>query len=176
MARATVVLTGAPLSVRASELVAALSQSDFDVDFLMTEAAKAWVSPDELASWGAGPRESHSSPRLPLPDLVIVCPATFNTVNKVAAGIADSRVSSFLCECVGAGTATIWVPFVNDRLWRHPAFGTSLGRLANGPGCHVLDPRTLESPAEPVRSGSGDEVVALFDPVRLVEVAQESVS
>jgi flavoprotein len=40
---------------------------------------------------------------LPAADAVIVAPATFNTVNKWATGIADTFVVGLLCELMGFG-------------------------------------------------------------------------
>src|ERR1700712_2868995 len=135
MPRCTLVLTGAPLSERCTDIVGALQGAGYEVDLVVSEAASAWVDVDRVfAATGAETRihaqPGGTSPRKPLPDVVVVCPATFNTINKVANGIADTRTHSFLCECVGAGILMMFVPMINDRLWNHPALGSSMRMLA----------------------------------------------
>jgi Flavoprotein len=48
---------------------------------------------------------------LPPPDALVVAPATFNTINKLAAGISDTLALCLLNEAVGTGLPIIAVPF-----------------------------------------------------------------
>jgi phosphopantothenoylcysteine synthetase/decarboxylase len=82
---------------------------------------------------------------LPGADAVVVAPATFNTVNKWAAGITDTFAVGLLCELTGLGVPIVTVPLVKDALARHAAFGRSLEVLRRM-GVRVLfDP---EAPPE----------------------------
>ncbi|RRR71700.1 flavoprotein [Streptomyces sp. RP5T] len=65
----------------------------------------------------------------PDPDAVVVAPATFNTINKWAAGIADTLAVGTLCEVVGRGVPVGVLPCVSDDLAGHPAYQDSLIRL-----------------------------------------------
>jgi Flavoprotein len=67
---------------------------------------------------------------LPPPDAFVVAPATFNTINKLAAGISGTLALGFLNEAVGTGLPVIAVPFPNQMLARHPAFAP-----ARSPAC-----------------------------------------
>jgi phosphopantothenoylcysteine synthetase/decarboxylase len=168
MPRCTLVLTGAPLAERCTDIVGALQGAGYEVDLVVTESASAWVDVDRVSGATGAEARIHAqpdatSPRKPLPDVVVVCPATFNTINKVAQGIADTRTHSFLCECVGAGVRLLVVPAINDRLWNHPALGSSLQMLA-GAGALFLDSQTGTLDAAPVVSGLGGQLVADFDP------------
>ncbi|WP_020117138.1 flavoprotein [Streptomyces canus] len=60
---------------------------------------------------------------------VVVAPATFNTINKWAAGIADTLAVGTLCEVVGRGVPVGVLTCVSDDLARHPAYQDSLIRL-----------------------------------------------
>jgi len=95
--------------------------------------------------------------------VVVVCPATFNTVAKIATGIADSYVHSMLCEAVGRRVPLLMVPMVKESLWNHPAWSNHLRVLENA-GVWFLDPSSGAEIATPVASGSGDRLTALFDP------------
>ncbi|MDR6975762.1 hypothetical protein J2X68_002450 [Streptomyces sp. 3330] len=65
----------------------------------------------------------------PDPDAVLVAPATFNTINKWAAGIADTLALGTLCEAGGLGVPIGVLPCVNETLAGHPAYQDSLIRL-----------------------------------------------
>ncbi|WP_416982007.1 flavoprotein [Streptomyces sp. T028] len=65
----------------------------------------------------------------PDPDAVVVAPATFNTVNKWAAGIADTLALGTLCEVIGQGIPVGVLTCVSDALAAHPAYQDSLIRL-----------------------------------------------
>lgn len=95
---------------------------------------------------------------LPPADAMIVAPATVNTVNKWAAGIADTLALGLLVEGIGRGLPIIAVPFTNAAMARHPAFDESVGRL-RGWGVKVLygdDVFKLHAP------GTGDRHVDRF--------------
>lgn len=97
------------------------------------------------------------------PDAVICCPATFNTLNKWAAGINDSPALGILNDAVGLGTPTLVVPMVAERLCRHPVWPATLAFLNDAgvgignPVDGVLTPRPRE-----IRSGTGDRIADDF--------------
>ena len=95
---------------------------------------------------------------------MVACPLTFNTANKIAAGVMDTPAAGTLCDALGAGVPIVAVPMANTRLWGHPVWTTTLTALS-GWGVVLLDPATgqLGDP-RPVDSGTGDAVAAAFDP------------
>jgi hypothetical protein len=150
----TLVVCGAPLAARAGEVADAL-RDGWSVSVVVTDAAGQWFP---------GLSE-HDRPR---PDLVVACPLTFNTANKVAAGIMDSSAAGALCDALGAGVPVVAVPMVNNRLWGHPVWASTLRTLA-GAGVRFLDPRSGRvGDPEPVKSATGPEVVSGFDPAWVV--------
>jgi hypothetical protein len=71
-------------------------------------------------------------------DALVVVAATFNTINKLAHGIADTRALTMLSENLGRGRPVLVVPCVNqDHLARHPIFQQSLATLQSW-GVHLL--------------------------------------
>lgn len=82
----------------------------------------------------------------PDPDAVAVAPATFNTINKWAAGIADTLALGILCEAYGLSVPTVVLPAVNSLLAQHPAYTESLARLRSmGVRVSTRAPRTPKS-------------------------------
>ncbi|MFC6087380.1 flavoprotein [Sphaerisporangium aureirubrum] len=67
--------------------------------------------------------------QLPPADAVIVAPATFNTMNKWANGIADNFAVGLLCELMGFGVPIVAAPLLKEELARHIAFRRSLDAL-----------------------------------------------
>jgi phosphopantothenoylcysteine synthetase/decarboxylase len=83
-----------------------------------------WRRPDEPSS-------------VPDADAVVVAPATFNTLNKWVAGIADTLASATVSEYLGRSVPMVVAPCVNPDLSRHPTFRHNLHVLA-GWGVTVL--------------------------------------
>ncbi|WP_228562532.1 flavoprotein [Catenulispora rubra] len=84
---------------------------------------------------------------LPDADAFVVAPATFNTVNKVAAGISDTLALGLINEAIGMGKPVILAPWPNQELVKHPAFPRSVELLAEAGVRFVLDRAVLPLPA-----------------------------
>ena len=72
-----------------------------------------------------------------LPDAIAIVPSTFNTINKWAAGIADTYVLTRLAELTGLGVPIVVLPFVNSALARNRVFLRSVDELRQS-GVSVL--------------------------------------
>jgi phosphopantothenoylcysteine synthetase/decarboxylase len=97
-------------------------------------------------------------------------PATFNTINKWAAGISDTLALGLLNEAVGLSLPIVAVPWPNAALARHPAFGRSISTLRACGITVILDlenvpddenPRQVRFPWEELRSELGRMRAAL---------------
>jgi phosphopantothenoylcysteine synthetase/decarboxylase len=164
----TVVACGAPLAARVHEVAATAVTDGWDVTVVATQAALSWLDGEAVRKTVGRPavteyRGPDEPKRGGRPAVVVVCPATFNTINRMALGIADSYPLGVLCEALGEGVPTVVVPMVNNRLWGHPAWRAHLGALADA-GVSFVDLHTGEARTEPVASGTGPDVVAAFDP------------
>lgn len=67
--------------------------------FLDTEAFEAQTGHPIRSPW----RTPGEARPLPPADAIAVAPATFNTINKWAAGISDTPALGILCEAYGMG-------------------------------------------------------------------------
>ncbi len=151
MARLGIVVCGAPLAARAADLAAAADRAGWDVALTLTGAAEQWAETQDL------PLVDRDC------DALVVCPLTFNTANKWAAGIADTSWLGVLNESLAAGLPIVAVPMVNETLWRHPAWDATLALLSSA-GATLVDPATGDTKARPVPHGSGDRIAEGFDP------------
>jgi phosphopantothenoylcysteine synthetase/decarboxylase len=93
---------------------------------------------------------------LPPADAMVVAPATFNTINKWAAGISDTLALGLLNEALGLRLPVVAVPFPNIALAQHPAFRRSMEEL-EGWGVRLLfDPDAYPLPTPNLGPASRD--------------------
>lgn len=85
---------------------------------------------------------------------VIVAPATYNTINKLANGIADNYALTSTAELIGCDTPTVVVPFVNSALAARAPFRRSIASLRQA-GVRVLS--GADDHWEPHPPGTGDD-------------------
>ncbi|MBT8226462.1 MAG: flavoprotein [Dactylosporangium sp.] len=95
---------------------------------------------------------------LPRAAAAVVAPATYNTINKWAAGIADTFALSTLAELTGASVPVGVLPFVNEAFAANRVFHRSVEAL-RGEGVRVL-----LGPGQfvPYAAGAGEEAAARF--------------
>lgn len=62
--------------------------------------------------------------------IVLFAPCGFNSLNKLAAGIADTLALSIVAEAIGRRTPVIVAPSLNQPLLSHPAAQASLRTLS----------------------------------------------
>jgi phosphopantothenoylcysteine synthetase/decarboxylase len=161
------VVTGAGTARRAPELAARLAGLGRRLIVLTTPNASRIVAPRELAL----ALEGHGDWRivesyfeeaiLPRPPhgVVLVAPCSFDSLNKLAFGIADNLALSVVAEAIGRPTPVIVAVSVNPPLWAHPRAQESATTL-RGWGVEVLDPVPL---GESLTLASTDALVAAVE-------------
>ena len=80
-------------------------------------------------------------------DLLLVAPATANTIGKMAQGIDDTPVTTFATTAIGSGKPVMVVPAMHEAMYRHPAVLRNLDAL-RALGVAVIDPRMEEGKAK----------------------------
>ncbi len=80
---------------------------------------------------------SESSPHPPI-DCYLVCPASANTVAKMALGLADNQALTTVCEAIGSRAVPVVVfPRINAAHARQPAWDSHIAAL-RGVGVQLL--------------------------------------
>jgi phosphopantothenoylcysteine synthetase/decarboxylase len=159
-----VVVCGAGPASRVAELVTAAQAEGWDVHVVATPPGRGFVDPAALEALTGNPvRSAYRSagqPRgaTPQADAVIVAPATYNMINKLAAGIADNYALGVLAECVGAGVPLVILPFINAALASRAPLRVAVERL-RAEGVRVL---LGSGEFEPHAPGEGEARVAAF--------------
>ncbi|MGN9821916.1 flavoprotein [Streptomyces sp. SD11] len=142
---------GAPPARHISTGIRAAQAAGWDVCLILTPRAYTWAvedaeeGVDEIEEFrkltGHPVRTDYKLPsqpdELPPSDAFLVAPATFNTLNKWAAGIADTLALGLLTEAIGLGRPIVALPSFNTAQARHPAFERSITTLREA-GVNVL--------------------------------------
>jgi phosphopantothenoylcysteine synthetase/decarboxylase len=131
---AYLVLSGATTAARCPELLRGLVGLGFStVIAIPTPNTSRVIAARDLADVeGVQVVESYFDlairPRPPR-GVVLFAPCSFNSLNKLAHGIADNLALSVVAEAIGRGTPVIVGPSLNAPLLDHPEARASLQRL-----------------------------------------------
>ncbi|WP_417563875.1 bifunctional phosphopantothenoylcysteine decarboxylase/phosphopantothenate--cysteine ligase CoaBC [Microbacterium sp.] len=160
-------VTGGIAAYKAVNIVRLLVKAGHDVHVVPTDDALRFVG---LPTWEATSRNPVTTsvhddvPRVrhvalgQAADLVIIAPATANTLAKMAAGLADDLLGTTLL----ATTAPVAVaPAMHTEMWRHASTRTNIATLV-ARGVHVIGPADGEltgGDTGPGRMVEPDEIV-----------------
>jgi phosphopantothenoylcysteine synthetase/decarboxylase len=153
----SVVVCGAAPASSAGTLVREAVSRGWTVQLIATQSALPVLDVESLGALSGGPVRSQygkpGDPRSLLPEAIIVAPATFNTINQWALGIADNYALGILAEQTGLEIPVVAVPFVSQALAVRPPFQRSVKALRAegvsvllGPG--GIEPHPVHTEAE----------------------------
>ncbi|HET7313775.1 bifunctional phosphopantothenoylcysteine decarboxylase/phosphopantothenate--cysteine ligase CoaBC [Salinisphaera sp.] len=163
-------VTGSIAAYKSPILVRRLIEAGADVQVVMTDAAKRFVTAMTLATVSGRPVRDDlwdESAELSMghielarwADLVLVAPASADTLARLAAGRADDLLST-LCLATRAEIAV--APAMNQVMWAHPATRANMAALsARGVVC--IGPETGELAERETGAGRMAEPEAIRD-------------
>lgn len=158
-----VLISGAGTARRIPEILERLKPAFGQIIAVPTENASRIISQRELAFVeGVDAVDSYFDEAiLPYPPegVVLIVPCTFNSLNKLAAGIADTLALSIAAEAIGRGTPVIVAVSVNPPLFNHPQTRASVETLRSW-GLTVIPP--AESDGWLTLAATGDIVEAVL--------------
>ncbi|MFI0485727.1 flavoprotein [Actinomadura sp. 9N215] len=146
-----VVACAAPAAADLVRLVDLAQDAGWRVCVITTPMGRRFVDVEALETrTGERIRSDYRMPgepnELPAADAVVAAPATFNTINKWATGIADTFAVGLLCELMGFGVPIVAAPLLKDALARHRAFEVNVRTLRE------MGVRVLFDPAAPAHA------------------------
>jgi len=80
-------------------------------------------------------------------DVLVLAPATANTVGKVAAAVDDTPVTTTATTALGAGMPVVVVPAMHEPMYDHPGVAEAIDRVESW-GVDFVDPRIEEGKAK----------------------------
>ncbi len=160
-------VTGSIAAYKAVELVRALTTAGAAVRVVMTASAQRFVTPLTFATLS---RQAVMTDPVTLDaeakirhiaaadeaDLLLVAPATANTIAKFAQGLADDLLSTLFLAWT---RPVVLAPAMDAAMYRHPAVQENLERLRNW-GVRIVGPAT------------GDLASGVWGPGRLAELGE----
>jgi phosphopantothenoylcysteine decarboxylase / phosphopantothenate---cysteine ligase len=134
-----VCVTGGIAVYKAAALTSKLVQAGAMVKVILSDSAAKFVSPltfqalsrNEVYTDTFDEKNPHVIAHIDLADwadLILVAPATANTIGKLANGIADNMITTTLL----AATAHVWIaPAMNVHMYDHPAVKKNISILSS---------------------------------------------
>jgi phosphopantothenoylcysteine decarboxylase len=154
-------LSGSIACYKACTVISRLAQAGVTVQTAATPAALRFVGAATLEGlsgrpvfsdlWEPGRALDHIE-LARAADLALVCPATANTVNRLAAGLADDPLGALFLAWELKQKPWWIAPAMNHRMWEHPTTTASLEKLRSW-GVRVLDP--IDGPHACGEGGAG---------------------
>ena len=143
---AYLMISGAVTAYRAAEFVAALGERFARVITVQTPNAMRLISPHDLRRIPNNHLvESYFDARIlprPTSGPVLFAPCNFNSLNKLAHGIADNLALSITAEMIGFGQPVTVALSLNEPLFAHPAVRQSIATLRSW-GVRVVEPQDV---------------------------------
>lgn len=126
------------------------------VEDFITEMSVEWATGNPVVK-RPGARVDHLSDF----DLVVVAPATLNTIAKCALGISDNAVTLLVAGQIGRKAPLLFVPAMNGQLKAHPLYDEYRTRLERW-GATFLEASAEESRIKmPAPETLADRVITL---------------
>ena len=168
-------VTGGIAAYKSCEIVRLLRSKGADVRVIMTDHAREFIQPLTFQAltdqsvmtslWTA--LDQARFPHIHLADLaamVIVAPATANIIAKMAAGIADDYVSTFL---LSVDVPVMVAPAMNPRMYQNPATRKNIETLKTR-GIYFIGPESGEVACGHVGPGRMSEPSVIVDTVSAI--------
>jgi hypothetical protein len=136
--------SAAPPVLDVARVIQDAQDAGWDVCLGLTPTAATWL--EDQTSWleeltGHPVRSQYKRPGQPdvwpAADVILVAPATFNTINHWALGLTSTFIVGVIAEGIGKNIPTITMPCVNAAYVAHPQFEQSVATLRSA-GVRVL--------------------------------------
>ncbi|MBI1370421.1 MAG: hypothetical protein GC162_17435 [Planctomycetes bacterium] len=148
--RLVVAVTGGIACYKSCTLVSRLVQAGGEVSVLMTEAATHFVGPLTFESLSGRPvyvsqwqqNENRDSQHIALArqaDLMVIAPASTNTIAKLAAGLCDNVVTT-VAAALPRTTPLLIAPAMNEQMWENPITQRNVATLRDVLHVHIVGP------------------------------------
>jgi phosphopantothenoylcysteine decarboxylase/phosphopantothenate--cysteine ligase len=155
--RIALCVTGSVAAIQSPEIARALMRHGADVFAVMSPMAQKIIHP-YVMEWATGnPVVKELTGKIEhvalvgehseKVDLVLVAPATANTISKIACGIDDTTVTSVVSTAFGSTCPIIIVPAMHESMYRHPVLTKHIKEL-KALGVNFVGPRMQEEKAK----------------------------
>lgn len=173
--RIIVGICGGIASYKAVELVSRLQQAGALVDVLMTEHAEQFVTPLTFSTMShrpvysnlwepSGQAAEHHIALAEQADMLVIVPATANTIAKLAHGMADSMLTAV---ALATKAPLLLAPAMYRDMYTHPATQANLALLRER-GAYIVEPEVGRLASGAVGPGRLPETAVLLGAISVV--------
>ena len=166
-------VTGGIAAYKAAELLRGFQKAGMDVRVMMTEAAARFVAPLTFETLSGHAVHVGDQLRADFTithieegnaaDIMVVAPATANTMAKMASGVSDNLLSA---TYLAYGGTVVVAPSMNTNMWRHPATQRNAALLREQ-GVFIVEPGAGELACGVYGSGRMAEPDSIVAEVKL---------
>lgn len=161
-------VTGSVAAVKSPEIARELMRRGAEVYAVMSKNAQKIIHP-YLMEWATGnPVVTELTGKIEhvalageheaKADLVLIAPATANTISKIAAGIDDTTVTTVASTALGSQTSIVIVPAMHQSMYRHQIVKENIRKL-EALGVEFIHSRIEEGKAKIAETGEIVETV-----------------
>jgi len=171
-------VTGGIAVYKACDLVRRLREGGHDVQVVMTEAAQRFVTPmtfEVLSArpvgtslWGGADPSIEHIRLARWPDVIVVAPATANTIGRLANGLAEDLLSTVVLAS-RADVPVVIAPAMNTAMWENPLVRRNVDALAAVDGGRRY---RFVAPAERTLACGETGLGALAEEARIVQAVE----
>ncbi|MBT3297861.1 bifunctional phosphopantothenoylcysteine decarboxylase/phosphopantothenate--cysteine ligase CoaBC [archaeon] len=128
-------ISGGIAAIETPKLARRLRRYGANVKTYMTKESQKFIGPAAL-EWATEQEVvtelSGRSEHICMEDLVLVAPATTNTINKMFQGIADNTITTLIASALGMQKPVYIAPTMHESLYNNPFFQRNLRSLEPG--------------------------------------------
>ncbi|HEY5159540.1 MAG TPA: bifunctional phosphopantothenoylcysteine decarboxylase/phosphopantothenate--cysteine ligase CoaBC [Gaiellaceae bacterium] len=172
MAKVLVGVSGGISAYKACELVRLFVKAGHEVIPLLTPAGESFVSAKTLNALARRSSSDSPYPHLEHADLLVIAPATANTLAKLAGGIADNLVTE---SALAHSGPLVLAPAMNSRMWASAATQENM-RILRERGAQIVGPEEGELGEGGSGVGRMSEPEVIFERCRQLLAASESLA
>ena len=164
-----IVICGGVSAYKSLEFIRALRKNKAEIKTIITKSAKEFVTPLSITSLSQGkvyedlfnPENEAEMDHISLSrwaDLIVVVPATANTLSKLSNGTCDDLASTVI---LASNKKIFLVPAMNVRMWEHPSNQKNINNLREY-GYKIIGPEIGDMACGEYGSGKMTEPSEIF--------------
>jgi len=150
-------ITGSVAAVKSFEIARELIRNGARVQSVMSKASLELVG-EKLMEFATGKKPiTEISGKVehvkffgkkPIGDLLLIAPATANTISKIAMGVDDTTITTFATTAIGSKIPVLIAPAMHEPMYNHPIVKENLTKLQKMGAVKIIAPLIEEEKAK----------------------------
>lgn len=166
------IICGGISAYKSLETIRLLKKNDNEIKTILTKSSKEFITPLSVASLSQGKvyddlfnleneTEMNHIALSRWADVIIIAPATANTMSKLAQGSSDDLATTVI---LASNKQVYLVPAMNVRMWEHPSTRQNIDKLKNY-GYKIIGPEIGEMACGEYGQGKMSDPTTIVDEI-----------